>query len=63
MAYKASTDPDTMYMHQTMLQEPNKAEFVKAMEKEVMDQMSNNNFTIVHKDSVPPDKIILPAVW
>ena len=52
LAFKASTDPDTMYMHEAM-REPDKAEFVKAMEKEVQDQMNNNNFTIVHKDSVP----------
>ena len=62
LACKASTDPDTMYMHQAMKQ-PDKAEFVQAMEKEVLDQMNNNNFTIVHKNSVPKDKVILPAVW
>ena len=62
LAFKASTDPDTMYMHEAM-REPDKAEFVKAMEKEVQDQMNNNNFTIVHKDSVPKNGIILPAVW
>ena len=62
LAFKASTDPDTMYMHEAM-REPDKAEFVKAMEKEVQDQMDNNNFTIVHKDSVPKNGIILPAVW
>ena len=62
MAYKASTDPDTMYMHQAMRQ-PDKNEFVQAMQKEVNDQMENNNFKIVHKDTVPKDKIILPTVW
>ncbi len=62
IAYKASTDPDTMYMHQAMM-EPDKGEFIKAMQKEVEDQMSNGNFTIVHKDEVPKDKVILPAVW
>ena len=62
LAFKASTDPDTMYMHEAMW-EPDKAEFVKAMEKEVQDQMNNNNFTVKHKDSVPKNGIILPAVW
>lgn len=62
LAYKASTDPDIMYLHQAM-KEPDKHEFVKAMQKEVEDQMSNGNYTIVHKDDVPEDKVILPAVW
>lgn len=62
LAYKASTDPDTMYMHQAMKQ-PDKVEFVKAMEKEVRDQMENGNFEIVHISKVPKDKTILPAVW
>ena len=34
MAYKASTDPDTMYMHQA-LKEPDKRQFINAMVKEV----------------------------
>ena len=62
IALKASTDPDTMYMHHAMRQ-PNRKEFIQAMEKEVQDQMENGNFTIVHKDTVPKDRAILPAVW
>ena len=62
LAYKASSDPDTMYMHQAMRQ-PDKAEFVAAMQKEVEDQMKNKNFTIMHKKDVPKGKVILPAVW
>ena len=62
MAYKASTDPDTMYMSQA-LKESDKKHFIDAMVKEVQDQMENNNFTIVHKNQVPKEKIILPAVW
>ena len=61
LAYKASTDPDTMYLHQD-LKQPDKLKFVEAMDKEVKDQMSNKNFTIVHKSKVPKDKSILPAV-
>ena len=37
LAYKASTDPDTMYMHEAM-REPDKVECLKAMEKEVEDK-------------------------
>jgi len=62
LAYKASTDPDTMYLHQA-LKQPDRLKFVEAMDKEVKDQMGNKNFTIVHKSKVPKDKSILPAVW
>ena len=62
LAYKASTDPDTMCMHQA-LRQPDKADFVHVMKKEVNDQMINNTFVIVYKESVPKDKVILPSVW
>ena len=59
---KATSDPDTMYMHQAM-RENDRAEFIKAMEKEVTDQYKNGNFEIVHVSEVPKDKSILPTVW
>ena len=62
IAFKASTDPDIMCMHEAM-KEVDKKEFVKAMEKEVKDQMDNGNFTIVHRSEVPEGKTILPSVW
>jgi hypothetical protein len=62
LAYKASTDPDTMYMHEAM-KEPDRDEFVKAMKKEVADQMENGNFSVVRIDEVPEGSTILPAVW
>ena len=62
IAFKASSDPDTMYMHEAMRQSDRK-EFIEAMQKEVQDQMRNKNFSIVHIDDVPRDKVILPAVW
>ena len=62
MAFKASTDPDIMYMHEAV-REKDKHKFIEAMEKEVRDQMDNGNFTIVRKSEVPEGKVILPAVW
>ena len=62
LAYKASTDPDTMYMHEAM-REPDKVKFLKAMEKEVEDQIKNGNYSIVNKNDVPKSSTILPAVW
>ena len=62
MAYKATSDPDTMYLHEAMREDDWK-EFQAAMQKEMNDQMGNKNFTIVKRSSVPKDKTILPAVW
>jgi len=45
------------------MREPDRDKFIKAMEKEVRDQMANDNFTIVHRAKVPKGKIILPAGW
>ena len=36
-AYAASADPDTLYYHEAV-KEPDKAGFLKAMEKEFIDQ-------------------------
>jgi hypothetical protein len=60
--YKASSNPDTMYMHEAM-REPDKKQFEEAMDKEVSDQMLNGNFSVVKRGSVPKDKTILPTVW
>jgi hypothetical protein len=62
LAYKASTDPDTMYLHEAM-REPDREEFKKAMTKEVTDQMENGNFSVIRRADVPKGKTILPAVW
>ena len=61
-AYKASTDPDTMYMHQAM-KEPDRKEFQEAMVKEVTDQLSNGNFSLIKIEEVPRGSTILPCVW
>jgi hypothetical protein len=49
-------------MHEA-LREPDKGEFVKAMLKEVKDQMDNGNFSIVHRSTVKDEKKILLTVW
>jgi hypothetical protein len=61
-AYKATADPDTMYMHEAMRQS-DKGEFVRAMAKEVDDQSNNENFTLMKRSKVPKGKTILPTVW
>ena len=60
-AFKASTNPDTMYMHQAMKQ-PDRKEFQVAMVKEVTEQLSNGNFSLIKIQDVPRGSTILPCV-
>jgi hypothetical protein len=62
LAYKAVSDPDTLYYHQAM-RESDRKEFESGMEKEIKDQFENGNFTVIRKSEVPEGQIILPAVW
>merc|ERR1739841_141909 len=61
-AFKASSDPDTMYHHQAM-QEPDRDRFREAMTKEWDGQANNKNFTLMRRSDVPEGATILPAVW
>ena len=51
-AHAASADPDTLYHHKTM-RETDKAEFLKAMEKEFIDQWENDNFKLKRRTDIP----------
>ena len=62
LAFKANADPDTMYMHEA-LKDLYKAQFIKAMLKEVSDQKGNGNFSIISESEVPKYAKVLPAVW
>ena len=62
LAYKAVSDPDTLYYHQAT-KEPDWKEFKKGMTKEIDDQFANGNFTVVHRSEIPEGEVVLPAVW
>ena len=62
LAFAASADPDTMYYHEAM-REPDRAEFIKAMQKEVNSHTENGVWELVPRSSVPEGVKILPAVW
>jgi hypothetical protein len=62
MAFKATSDPDAMYLHEA-IKEPDKKEFVEAMRKEVRDQSKNGKFTVTHQSKLPTNATVLPAVW
>ena len=62
MAYKATSDPGSMYLHQAM-KEPYRANFLTAMLQEVTDQVKNENFLVVKRNQVPKYRNILRYVW
>ena len=62
LAYKATADPDTMYLHQAMKAEDRK-DFQTAMMKEVQAHLDNGNFKVIHQSEVPEGEAILPTVW
>jgi Reverse transcriptase (RNA-dependent DNA polymerase)/GAG-pre-integrase domain len=62
MAFAASSDPDIMYLDEA-LKAPDRAEFIRAMQKEVQAHTSNNNWRIIPRSRVPHGQTVLPAVW
>jgi hypothetical protein len=62
IAYKATNDPDTLYMHEA-LKAPDAKEFKKAMIKKVQDQTQRKHWRVMLKKDVPQGETILPAVW
>jgi hypothetical protein len=62
MAFKVSTDPDTMYYHQAM-REPDKDKFQEAIKKECEDHFRESNYKLVDIKEVPKDAPLLSSVW
>jgi hypothetical protein len=62
LAYKASTDPDTMYHHQAMKQ-PDREKFQEAMEKECEAHYKEGNYRLVKRSEVPKGATLLSSVW
>ena len=58
----ASSDPDTLYLHQARKQTDWK-EFKNAMFKETQQLIEKNTFTLTKREKVPKEIPILPAVW
>jgi hypothetical protein len=62
LAFKASSDPDTMYHHQAMKQ-PDKEEFMEAMKKECEAHYKEGNYKLIKKDKLPEGATLLSSVW
>ena len=61
-AMKATSDPDTLYFHEA-IRTPDRAKFIKAMEKEISDNNNNYNFQLIHRRKIPTGCTVLPSVW
>ena len=55
-------DPDTMYLDQA-LKEPDRADFINAMQKEVASHEERKHWELSSRSNVPQGTKILPAVW
>ena len=61
-AYAASSDPDTMYIHEAM-KAPDKDNFIEAMRQEVQAHTDNGVWEIVPTTLVPEGVKVLLSVW
>ena len=61
LAYKASTDPDTMYYHQAM-KEPDKEQFLTAINKECEAHYKEGNYKL-KRSELPEGATLLSSVW
>jgi hypothetical protein len=62
MAYKASTDPDTMYHHQAMKQ-PDREKLQEAMKKECAAHLNEGNYKLIRREELPEGATLLSSVW
>jgi hypothetical protein len=62
LAFKASTDPDTMYHHQAMKQ-PDREKFKEAMQKECEAHYKEGNYKLIKRDDLPERATLLSSVW
>ena len=62
IVYAASSDPDILYLHEAM-KAPDRAQFIKAMEREIKGHEEGNHWVLVPKHQVPKGTKVLDAVW
>ena len=62
VAYKATSDPDTLYLHEAMAA-PDRKQFLEAMLKEVRDHEDRGHWVLVPMSEVPKGQRVLPSVW
>ncbi|KAI2497267.1 hypothetical protein MHU86_17231 [Fragilaria crotonensis] len=58
----ASSDPDTMYLHEAMRQ-PDWPQFQQAMRDEVTAHENRRHWKLVRREAIPAGIAVLPSVW
>ncbi|KAI2513027.1 hypothetical protein MHU86_1318 [Fragilaria crotonensis] len=61
-AFSASSDPDTMYLHEARRQ-PDWPQFQMAMREEVLAHESCRHWKLVKRTAIPEGVKVLPSVW
>ena len=62
IAFKASSDPDTMYYHEA-IRAPDSEAFKQAIVKEINDHIEGNHWKLIPSTAVPKGERILDSVW
>jgi hypothetical protein len=62
IAFKATSDPDTMHYHQAMVA-PDRAQFLQAIIKEVNAHIANEHWELIPRSQVPQGTKILDSIW
>ena len=62
IVYEASSDPDILYLHETM-RAPDQSQFLQAMECKIKGHEERKHWVLVPKNQVPKGTKVLDAVW
>jgi hypothetical protein len=62
IAFKASSDPDTMHYHEAMAA-PDRAQFLEAIVKEVNAHIEHDHWELIPRSQVPEGTKILDSIW
>ena len=62
-ALAADTNDNETYHYSDMMKQPDRADFIQAMTKEVNDHEANEIWSVFPRTNVPPDANIILAVW
>ena len=62
IVYATSSDLDILYLHEAM-RAPDRAQFLRAMEREIGGHKERKHWVLVPKHQVPKGTKVLDAVW
>jgi hypothetical protein len=62
IALMMTTSQDTLYFHE-ILREPDKMQFIRAMQEEINNHNVNNNWVPILRKDIPVGHKVIPSVW